>query len=249
MRIRLTYLTTVVFLMGVPGGYSSGQAENGKAASQKEVAPPTIIKREEMSPEEKVVRDADGRFLRCHTAMLEQTAASRGVPYKPQDLMIFGIGKIQTGLVQQVQAQSPACAPCDCTCSTPVSDTEWSDLHYLFPNMERCRTCKLGPATSTYNCLAYTIDDTTRWWWPEADGNGDGTITVAEMTAFYQSKGKSNIAFFGTSTSDVRHVAKKSGGNGNGCLARSKCGQLLLLSHDLNQMEGGPSYGNIVGGN
>jgi hypothetical protein len=37
----------------------------------------------EMSPEEKVVRDAYAGLMRYRTAMFEQTAASSGVPYKP----------------------------------------------------------------------------------------------------------------------------------------------------------------------
>jgi hypothetical protein len=135
-----------------------------------------------------------------------------------------------------------------CNCPTPMSDDEWNQLHGLFPALVRAQTCKLAEATPTYNCLAWTIDDTSRWWWDEADANGDGHITVAEMSAFYTSKGKSNIAYYGNSTSDLLHVAKKSGGNGSDCSASSKLGQLMRMAHNLNQLEGG-AYGNIVGGN
>lgn len=117
-----------------------------------------------------------------------------------------------------------------------------------FSNLQRCQVRKQAAATSTYNCLAWTIDDTSRWWWVEADGNGDGKVSVSEMSAFYTSKGKSNIAYYGPSTSDVLHVAKKAGGGGPDCLASSKLGQDIRMAHDLQQLEGG-IYSNIVGGN
>lgn len=137
---------------------------------------------------------------------------------------------------------------CNCSCTTRPNDTEWGLLHGWFPNMVRCETCKLAGESTTYNCLAWTIDDTTRWWWEEADTNTDNFISVTEMNAFLNSKGKSNIAYYGSSTSNVKHVAKKAGGNGN-CLATSKVGSYIRISHNLNQMEGGSTYGNIVGGN
>jgi hypothetical protein len=86
-------------------------------------------------------------------------------------------------------------------------------------------------------------------WWFQADANLNASITVDEMKNFLQSKGKSNIAIYGMSTDDVRHVAKKSGGPGNGCKARSKLGDNIVISHVLNQLAGGPEFGNIVGGN
>ena len=114
------------------------------------------------------------------------------------------------------------CQIVDCLCvGTPLSDAEWNFLsgQSQFPNLQRCQARKLAVATSTYNCLAWTIDDTSRWWWFEAEANGDQKISVTEMSAFYTSKGKSNIAYYGPNTSDVLHVAKKAGGGGPGCRA------------------------------
>jgi hypothetical protein len=136
-----------------------------------------------------------------------------------------------------------------CLCAgTALTDAEWNTMPPDFPNLQRCQVRKQAAATSTYNCLAWTIDDTSRWWWVEADGNGDGKVSVSEMSAFYTSKGKSNIAYYGPSTADVVHVAKKAGGGGPDCLASSKLGQDLRMAHDLQQLEGG-IYSNIVGGN
>lgn len=136
-----------------------------------------------------------------------------------------------------------------CLCAgTPLTNAEWNTMPPDFPNLQRCQVRKQAAATSTYNCLAWTIDDTSRWWWVEADGNGDGKVSVSEMSAFYTSKGKSNIAYYGPSTADVVHVAKKAGGGGPDCLASSKLGQDIRMAHDLQQLEGG-IYSNIVGGN
>jgi hypothetical protein len=135
-----------------------------------------------------------------------------------------------------------------CGCTTPMSDGEWAEINSVFPNVVRTQTCKLAPATSTYNCMAWTLGDTHHWIWYEADANGDHQLSVAELNAFYQSRGKHNIAYFGSSSDDVSHVARKGGGKGNDRPASSKLGQLMRMAHTLAQLEGGV-YGNIVGGN
>lgn len=61
--------------------------------------------------------------------------------------------------------------------------------------------------------------------------------------------GPGTIEYYGMSNNDVQHVAKKSGGAGNDCKASSKLGEAIRLSHDLHELEGGPVYGSIVGGN
>jgi hypothetical protein len=147
------------------------------------------------------------------------------------------------------QVHSNGSSECGCTCSTPVTYSEWSNLKSSFPNLMRCHTCKLGPATSTYNCMAWTLDDTSKWWWFEADANSDGLLSTAELNSFYATKGKSDIAYYGSSTSNVKHVAKKGGGNGSNCQASSKLGSDIRMAHKLSELEGGSEYGNIVGGN
>ncbi len=117
-----------------------------------------------------------------------------------------------------------------------------------FPNLARCQVCKLGPATTAYNCVGYTIGDTTHWIWSVIDTNTNGMISVSELNAYYTSQGVSNIWYYGFSTSDVQHVAKKSGGMGPDCPVSSKMGQGILMSHDKDQIQG-DLYGNIVGGN
>jgi hypothetical protein len=137
-----------------------------------------------------------------------------------------------------------------CTCPTPLSDTEWADYSSssAFPSLVRTQTCKLAPASDSYNCMAWTLGDTGHWVWDEADANGDGKLSVSEVSAFYASRRKHNIAYYGTSTAEVLHVARKGGGEGTDCPASSKLGHGIRMAHTLAQLEGG-AYSNIVGGN
>jgi hypothetical protein len=96
--------------------------------------------------------------------------------------------------------------------------------------------------------MAWTLGDTSHWIWLDADANGDEVLSVTEVTNFYASKGKHNIAFYGPSTSNVLHVARKGGGKGDDCPASSKLGHYMRMAHTLAQLEGGV-YSNIVGGN
>ena len=150
---------------------------------------------------------------------------------------------------QTLHSSRPVTVNYLCNCPTPLmSDTEWSDLQSGFPNLIRAKTCKTGDATSTYNCMAWTLNDTSRWWWLEADANGDEKLSGTELNAFYSSKGKSGIIYYGPSLADVVHVAKGSGGFGADCLISSKLGQSLRISHNQADLQGGV-YSNVVGGN
>lgn len=151
----------------------------------------------------------------------------------------------------------------NCPCTTPIPDSEWNPLVAAFPKLVRCHTCKLANETlkggSTYphtgvayNCLAWVIGDTSRWLWPEADANHNGTITPAEMADFtwFSGAGAGTVVFYGPSSGNVQHVALRSGGGGPDCAASSKLGEGIALSHQLSELEGGTAgYGNIIGGN
>lgn len=202
------------------------------------------------SPWHKYVRSS----LYLAVAQRIEEARRAGKPPVPADAPIGYLpGDDVSGDTPQAQAALMSttydpCSTANCSCSSPLSDGEWNDLKGSFPNLVRAQTCKLAPATGTYNCMAWTLDDTSRWWWFEADANGDQKLSISEVNAFYSSKGKSNIAYYGPSTADIVHVAKKSGGNGSDCNATSKLGSHIRMAHDLGQLAGG-FYSNIVGGN
>jgi hypothetical protein len=113
---------------------------------------------------------------------------------------------------------------------------------------QRCQTCKLKDANPAYNCFAYTIGVTDRWVITDPDLNHDTNISVDELKTWYASKHVSGIAFYGKVNTFIEHVAFKAGGKGSGCSARSKLGGWIVLSHDVNQVQGS-EYGTIQGGN
>jgi hypothetical protein len=78
----------------------------------------------------------------------------------------------------------------------------------------------------------------------------NGTITPAEMTAWLVGRAAAgSITYYGVAAGGVDHVARNGGGSGPDCSASSKLGQGPRISHNLNELEGGAVYGNIIGGN
>jgi hypothetical protein len=142
-----------------------------------------------------------------------------------------------------------SCSEADCACGSSggATNEEWDSVRVDFPNLTRDRICKTGNATETYNCLAWTLNDTSRWWWSEADANLDLKISRAEFDAFYANRGINSISYYGPSTADIKHVAKTTGGSGSACSASSKIGANIRMSHDLDQLAGG-LYGSRQGG-
>jgi hypothetical protein len=160
----------------------------------------------------------------------------------------YSSGQGEQGKAASQDPAAPYCVVCNCTCSRPLNDSEWGILTALASNEQRCQTCKLAGQNSAYNCFAYTIGVTNRWIQTEPDLNHDSNISVSELTTWYANKHISGIAFYGKVSTFMEHVAKKSGGKGSGCSARSKLGGWILLSHDANQLQGS-EYGTIQGGN
>ena len=44
---------------------------------------------------------------------------------------------------------------------------------------------KTSEATRTYNCIAYAVGDTERWWWPNSSPNGFWPRDIPEKTTEY----------------------------------------------------------------
>lgn len=111
-----------------------------------------------------------------------------------------------------------------------------------------------------YNCIAWSVGETTAWYVDvEAHrmhiydividyqwGNGDGTMTTAELDAFYAAKGYSPTAS-GPSDATVMyysgfHGARKKNcgcGAGKWIMFESKCGEWVKIEHVWNQLSGG----------
>jgi len=187
--------------------------------------------------------------------------------------IVFGAGQYQplsrqgkwllahelTHVVQQEAGgqrlrRSPAC-----NCATIGRDptaVEKSAANSLYPNLVDGDWCVTAPATPTYNCIAWTIGDTSKWIWNEVDtvyGDNDGTISVSDFDAFYQAHGFTpvenqtptdrKIALF-TKGGAPQHGAVISSHVCGVTLFESKRGKNIRIAHVLEQLEGG-LYGNI----
>ncbi|MCI5134256.1 MAG: hypothetical protein D3920_04110 [Candidatus Electrothrix sp. AW2] len=127
-----------------------------------------------------------------------------------------------------------------------LTDSEWGVVHGYFPNLVRNDACKEAEATSTYNCIAWTIGDTSQWWWDQVDqtyGDNDGKYEVSDFDAFYAAKGVTGVTLYGNDASHVQHGAKNNAScNGTS----SKLGPYIRMNHTAAQLSGGSTYGNIL---
>lgn len=118
-----------------------------------------------------------------------------------------------------------------------LTSTERTTYRRMFPNLVLDRVWVLGEATSRYNCLAWALGRTDAWIWPWGTRNA----TAAEMTAFLRGRGYQPafggpLAVYGPGS--IAHAARFSN------RWSSKCGQLLLITHGIVEINGGV-YGSL----
>ena len=102
-----------------------------------------------------------------------------------------------------------------------------------------------GEKTRRYNCLAWTLGNTSSWVWPW--GSRDATKSEFDdlyRRFGYRPSGSGSIAAFGANLNAMKHAAIS--GSGHGARWESKCGPWLRIQHGLGEMEGG-TYGNVKG--
>lgn len=128
----------------------------------------------------------------------------------------------------------------------PLTIQEQARALFLWPNIDVNAVVVTDDATPRYNCLAWTLGFTNRWIWPWATAHP----TKVEFDAFYHSQGFSPATFgpivvFGLSLNEMTHGAIT--GPEQDPRWESKCGTWLRIQHGLVEMEGGRSYGNVLG--
>jgi hypothetical protein len=116
----------------------------------------------------------------------------------------------------------------------------------LFPNLVTWSVT--GPATSAYNCIAWSVGRTNEWLWP---GN-----TIADFDAFYARHGwslstngsreykKRKVALYANNSdpNDCTHGSRET----HDCVwDESKLGSLERIMHIRRELEGG-SYGDVI---
>ena len=110
-----------------------------------------------------------------------------------------------------------------------------------------------------YNCIAWAVDDTSRWWWPDAANYGywpDGIPRANSTHAFVEAfktlgfkrcndseleRGILKIAIFTDGNGVPTHVARQLEDG----YWSSKLGKLHDIRHRLNAIEG-PKYGTAA---
>jgi hypothetical protein len=163
-----------------------------------------------------------------------------------------------THVVQQGSQIMTVMRACACTAaagSTAPTSTQHAQLTASdFPNLKMGDYCVTAPATKTYNCIAWSIGNTSMWIWKEVDsvyGNKNGIVEIADFDAFYANEGLTpvvdktpanpQVVLYANGTTP-KHAARKIG-NGD-CAFESKLGRNLRIVHEANQLEGG-LYGSI----
>jgi len=67
----------------------------------------------------------------------------------------------------------------------------------LFPDLARTGFHITSPMDATYNCIAWSVGDTARWWWPDPGGFDfwpPGTPRDRTVDAFIQALGTAGYA-------------------------------------------------------
>ena len=149
----------------------------------------------------------------------------------------------------------------------PKTDrSERSFFERTFKNLIHCQWSITGEAAPNYNCIAWSVGETTAWYVDVATskvhptdiaiddvwGNGDGVMTVSELDAFYDAK-----CYVPTGTNandaDVMFYSLFHGARRKSChcmavlrpVFESKCGAAHRVEHVWDQLNG-TTYGTPV---
>jgi hypothetical protein len=162
-----------------------------------------------------------------------------------------------THVVQQGDQVRTLMRACDCTAkgrSAPTS-AQNTFLSGVFPNLKKDDYCVTAPEEPSYNCIAWTIGNTSKWVWGDVDkaGNNNGTVEISDFDAFYKANGgltpvvgstpsNAKVALYAVGSKPTHGAVKTGTGS---CSFESKLGKYVRIAHDPTQLEGGSLYGNI----
>lgn len=125
----------------------------------------------------------------------------------------------------------------------PPTDEEWSRLHTSFPNLVRANVMLEGPATNTYNCIAWALGYTDRWINPPASRDD----FIALFLSPVHPRGydvvlparDGNALCDGYRAAHMTHASRKDGATWS-----SKLGRTERISHNRLGVEG-VLYGQV----
>jgi hypothetical protein len=150
------------------------------------------------------------------------------------------------------------------TCGEQPDPTQRSTFETAFPAIKHCEWSITGDATAVYNCIAWSVGDTTKWYnkitsdrargivgIDEEFGNDDGVFSVTDdMDPFYLAKTGYTPTASGAADAEVMYYSGFHAAKNLGCscgfpkwlMYESKCGALERIEHVYSQLNGS-SYG------
>ena len=152
-------------------------------------------------------------------------------------------------------------------CGRQPTPQERSVAQGKYPNLVHCEWSITGEATSTYNCIAWSVGVTNEWFWWEVDdaGDMDGVIEESDFDAFYADYGyvptddinQAVILLYRDpahaapdNPDGITHAARRAGcncGAGRWTMFESKRGRNVRIEHRRDQLSGG-YYGDYFKG-
>jgi len=131
-----------------------------------------------------------------------------------------------------------------------------TDLRQIFPNLASLPYRRTSSPTQQYNCIAWAMNDDTKWWEPDPLGwmywpNGSARVaTLSSVMAMFRNLGYSNCASAALE-SDYEKIAVYTEGNRFTHVARqladgkwtSKLGDLDDITHSTLDALAGQAYG------
>ncbi|HSS22523.1 MAG TPA: DUF4157 domain-containing protein [Pyrinomonadaceae bacterium] len=163
-----------------------------------------------------------------------------------------------THVVQQSDRVQTVMRACDCAkagASKAASSVD-SSLRSIFPQLKTGEYCVTAPATSKYNCFAWSVGDTSKWLDNEVDtvhGNNNGKLEYSDFDSMYAKRGLKpvigstpsdpQVALYGIGA-DPTHAARRRSDLGCGNF-ESKLGASVRITHYPQDLEGGTVYGNV----
>lgn len=133
-------------------------------------------------------------------------------------------------------------------------------LEQAFPGLAKGNYRITSPANPDYNCMAWAVADTSKWWWPGPDAKREywppslpRDTTVSNFQAAFAlfgyvpcaeekpEPGFEKVALFADTSNNTKHAARQ--------LATgrwtSKLGRMEDIEHEVRDLEGA-IYGSVV---
>jgi hypothetical protein len=137
-----------------------------------------------------------------------------------------------------------------------VKVSDKAEIYRHFPKLKDARHRFTSPPDPKYNCIAWSVNDTTRFWWPDhlaywpddvpPNDSLDAFVHMYSklgysLTDLVPKEDAEAVAIYGAGFR-VKHAARRST---DSPLWKSKLGEAFDIEHTLNAIEAG-LYGSLL---